>query len=70
MLHLSFTQQLCHVAKYHYTDSAANDNSFGTISEHEQQALKHGKRVMEGSKNTATSYKALLDLAQTVFDKV
>lgn len=58
MLHLSFTQQLCHVAKFKGRD-AANDAHFGTLSADEEQTLSAQK-----SDDASAWDSALRDLAQ------
>jgi hypothetical protein len=58
MLHLSFTQQLCHVSKFQGRD-AANDTIFGTLSADEEQTLNDQK-----SDDPSAWDSALRDLAQ------
>jgi hypothetical protein len=62
MLHLSFTQQLCHVAKIK-VGNAANDAIFGSLNADEEKAL-HQKQADVSN----TAYSALRDLAQRLLN--
>ncbi|KZX81354.1 hypothetical protein A3715_07425 [Oleiphilus sp. HI0009] len=62
MLHLSFTQQLCHVATLQKTDSAANDPTYNVGHEDE-------RREKSSSNDASSHYEILKRFASAYFNR-